>query len=151
MLLPRPGNRLDLVDCLMSQVLEQVHERGLFQSGLHLAFQVPRDSGARQTLARSFEDSWEFGAKATVDATDNRDQMARAWQQRRQLAMGRNRRTTMEMATKTPAWFRLVFVLAFTVLVKPALRGTPHACIPEPGKVAENGRCLTPNLTPGPQ
>ena len=38
---------------------------------------------------------------------------------------------------------------AMHILVKPALRGTPHACIPEPGKVAENARGLPPSLTPG--
>ena len=38
---------------------------------------------------------------------------------------------------------------ALHLLAKPALRGTPHACIPEPGKVAENGRQLLPSSTPG--
>ena len=44
---------------------------------------------------------------------------------------------------------RRYLILPFDILVKPALRVTPHACIPEPGKVAETDRCLAPSLTPG--
>ena len=47
--------------------------------------------------------------------------------------------------------FWLVFGSAWPIFVKPALRGTPDTCIPEPGKAAENDRKLLPSLTPGSQ
>ena len=42
-------------------------------------------------------------------------------------------------------------ILALHLLVKPALRGTPHFFIVETWKVAENARCQAASLTPGSQ
>ena len=41
------------------------------------------------------------------------------------------------------------FCSSLSRFIKPALRGTPHACILETLKVAENARGLPPSLTPG--
>ena len=57
-----------------------------------------------QAAGQPFGDSWSHGGPATVDATFNRDQTARDWQQREQVK-GKSRQETEAMAKSNPMWF----------------------------------------------
>ena len=82
---------------------------GRFQDtfvGLCASLDMVHNIARAQVAGRPFGSSWEFGAAAPVGATDNRDQIARDWQQRMQIKVSKDRRATKQLTAKTPTWFR---------------------------------------------